>query len=103
MVTGLRGDELAVSAPFRGAARVSLRQRRLLQPDSLLGLASPQQEFQGQEGEDVSLLKQGPKIDVRTHPLLDGATRAACNGEGKTMSLSLEGWDGLGKGMSENW
>lgn len=70
---------------------------------TLLGLASPQQEFQGQEGEDVSLLKQGPKIDVRTHLLLDGATRAACNREGKTMSLSLEGWVGLGEGMSENW
>lgn len=88
---------------FPWSARVSLPQRRLLLPDSLLGLSSPQQEFQGQEGEDVNLLKQGPKIDVRTHPLLDGATRAACNGEGKTMSLSLEGWVGLEDGMLENW
>lgn len=49
--------------------------------------------------EDVSLLKQGPKRDVRTHPLLGGATRAACNGEGKAMSLGFEGWVLLEEGV----
>lgn len=85
VVTGLQGDELAAGwVLLRGAAQASSQQRSLLESDSELGLASPQQEFQGQEVEAVSLLKQGPEIDAMSHPLLDEATRAAHNGEGET-------------------
>ena len=56
-------------------------------------LAFSQQEFQAQESEAVSLLKQGPEItDVTSHTLLDEAPRVAHNGGVETVPLGPEGW-----------